>query len=60
MAYLTVGVFGTSQKKHEKRVPIHPVHLESIAEEIRRHLLFEKDYGLPFGFSNDRLAKLSP
>ena len=59
MSLLTVGVFGTSQKKHEKRVPVHPVHLEAIDEEIRRNLVFEINYGLPFGFSNDHLASLS-
>lgn len=59
MSLLTVGVFGTSQKKHEKRVPVHPIHLESIDEKVRRNLVFEADYGLPFGFSNDRLASLS-
>ena len=59
MSLLTVGVFGTSQKKHEKRVPIHPVHLESIDEVVRQNLVFETNYGLPFGFSNDRMASLS-
>ncbi len=59
MSFLTVGVCGTSQKKHEKRVPVHPIHLESIDKEIRRNLVFETNYGLPFGFSNEHLASLS-
>ena len=56
MQLLNVGVFGTSQKELEKRVPIHPDHLAEIDEEIRSHLLFEEDYGRPFGFSNDQIA----
>lgn len=59
MSILTVGVFGTSSKKQEKRVPIHPEHLGWIDEEVRPHLLFEEDYGLPFGMENDQLAALS-
>ena len=48
MSLLKVGVFGTSSKKDEKRVPIHPDQLEWIDEEIRQHLFFEENYGLPF------------
>ena len=59
MSLLTVGVFGTSQKKHEKRVPIHPIHLESLDEGTRGKLLFESGYGVPFGCSDDQLAGLS-
>ncbi len=58
MALLTVSVFGTSSKENEKRVPLHPDHLEWIEPEVRRHLTFEEDYGLPFGMSNDQLAEL--
>ncbi|MEO1257310.1 MAG: N(5)-(carboxyethyl)ornithine synthase [Bacteroidota bacterium] len=55
MSLLTVGVFATSQKKQEKRVPIHPAQLSWIDEEVRRHLVFEKDYGLPFGVSDEEI-----
>lgn len=59
MALLSVGVFGTSRKKGEKRVPIHPDHIAWLKEEVRKKLYFEKDYGLPFGMSNEQLAELS-
>ncbi len=59
MSLLTVGVFGTSRKKQEKRVPIHPDQLGWIDEEIRSHLFFEKGYGLPFGMSDTQIAKVS-
>jgi alanine dehydrogenase len=59
MTLLQAGVFGTSQKKYEKRVPIHPDQIKWIAEDVRKQLLFEKGYGLPFGMSDDKLAGLS-
>jgi len=59
MSLLTVGVFGTSRKKQEKRVPIHPDQLAWIDQEVRSHLLFEEGYGLPFGMNDDELATLS-
>ena len=59
MSLLTVGVFGTSRKKQEKRVPIHPDQLNWIDQEIRNNLFFEEGYGLPFGMNDEELAKLS-
>ena len=59
MSLLTVGVFGTSRKKQEQRVAIHPAHLDWIDEEIRGHLIFEKGYGLPFDVNDIELGKLT-
>lgn len=59
MSLLTVGVFGTSRKKQEKRVPIHPDQLDWIDREVRSHLFFEEGYGLPFGVNDVELATLS-
>ena len=59
MSLLTVGVFGTSRKKQERRVPIHPDHLDWIDKEIRSHLLFEEGYGLPFGMTDVELSAWS-
>lgn len=59
MSLLTVGVFGTSRKKQEKRVPIHPDQLGWIDQEIRNHLFFEEGYGLPFGMNDTELSALS-
>ena len=42
MAFLTMGVIGTSKKEDERRVPIHPEHLTRLPEQIRRQLIFEK------------------
>jgi len=59
MSLLTVGVFGTSKKKQEKRVPIHPDQLNWLDEEIRKQLFFEESYGVPFGMNDIELANLS-
>jgi len=49
----SLGVIGTSRKEDEKRVPIHPEHLSRIPQNIRKQLIFEKGYGLPFGIDDD-------
>lgn len=59
MALLTVGVFGTSSKEDEKRVPIHPDQLSWIEEGIRSHLFFEENYGANFGVEDSYIASLS-
>jgi alanine dehydrogenase len=53
---LTVGVFGTSKKKNEQRVPIHPKHLDWIDSKIRPNLYFEEGYGLPFFVEDKEIA----
>ncbi|MFQ3245908.1 MAG: N5-(carboxyethyl)ornithine synthase [Arenicella sp.] len=52
MSNQTFGVIGTSRKEDERRFPIHPDHLCRIPESIRRKLVFEEGYGLPFGVSD--------
>jgi alanine dehydrogenase len=59
MSLLTVGVFGTSKKKQERRVPIHPDQLDWVDQDIKNHLFFEKGYGLPFGMDDAELATIS-
>lgn len=56
---LTVGVFATSQKAQEKRVPIHPAQLNWVDEKLRSQLIFEENYGLPFGVKNEEIANAS-
>jgi alanine dehydrogenase len=53
MEKLSIGVIGTSRKKDEKRVPIHPDHLSRLPKEVRKQLIFEKGYGAPFGLDDD-------
>jgi N5-(carboxyethyl)ornithine synthase len=56
MSYLKFGVIGTSKKKDEKRMPVHPEHLPRLAEQIRHSLVFEEGYGAPFGIEDSEIA----
>ena len=51
-----LGVIGTSRKENEKRVPIHPDHLSRLSVDIRKRLIFEKGYGIPFGLKDEYFA----
>ena len=59
MALLKMGVIGTSKKEDERRVPIHPEHLKRFPEHIRRQLIFEKGYGLPFNIEDEEIIELT-
>ncbi|PCI02841.1 MAG: alanine dehydrogenase [Flavobacteriaceae bacterium] len=59
MQLLTIGVIGKSLKKNEKRVPIHPEHIERIPKELRKQITFEQGYGLRFGMDDNTVAQLS-
>ena len=56
MALLKMGVIGTSKMEDEKRVPIHPEHLNRLPEYIRKQLIFEKGYGIPFNIDDEEIA----
>ena len=56
---LRVGVVERSLKENEKRVAIHPEHIESIPKELRKQITFEEGYGLRFGMDDNTLAKLT-
>ncbi|HET6495201.1 MAG TPA: N(5)-(carboxyethyl)ornithine synthase [Thermoleophilia bacterium] len=57
MSDLTLGVVGSSRKEHERRVPIHPEHLQRLPERYRRQLVFEEGYGAPFGWSDAEISE---
>ncbi len=54
-----MGVIGTSKKEDERRVPIHPEHLNRLPEHIRKQLIFEKGYGKPFNIEDEVIAELT-
>lgn len=56
---LTVGVIGKSLKENEKRVAIHPDHIQLIPEEFRRQISFEKGYGDLFGMDDQSIAEMT-
>ena len=58
MDLLSAGVVATSLKQDERRLAIHPAHLERIDPVVRRQLFLERGYGERFGFSDDHLEPL--
>ena len=55
---LTLGVVARSRKPDERRLAIHPAHLERIAPELRSRTYLEEGYGEAFGFPDAQLAPL--
>jgi N5-(carboxyethyl)ornithine synthase len=54
---LKLGVIGTSSKKNERRIPIHPDHFARIPERLRRQLVFEEGYGASLGIEDEEIAR---
>jgi alanine dehydrogenase len=54
-----LGVIGTSKKEDERRIPIHPEHLERIPEHIRKEMVFEEGYGKPFGIEDSAISEMT-
>lgn len=55
---LTLGVLATSRKADERRLPIHPAHLERVDADLRAKLILERGYGLRFGIQDSELEPL--
>lgn len=55
---ITFGVVSTSRKTDERRLPIHPGHLERIDADLRERILLERGYGERFGLSDAQLEPL--
>ncbi|MGZ4661663.1 MAG: alanine dehydrogenase, partial [Arthrobacter sp.] len=55
---LTLGILASTRKPDERRLPIHPLHLDRITPEIREQLILEEGYGERFGVSDEHLASL--
>lgn len=53
----TIGVFGLSNKKNEKRIPLHPLLYEKIPDKIKPYLLFEDNYAQSLGVTNSYLRE---
>jgi len=58
MEQLSLGVFGTSRKENELRLPIHPRHLERIDPALRRSIFLERGYASHFGTTDEDLTGL--
>ncbi len=53
---LTLGVVGSSTKENEKRLPIHPDHLNRIPAALSDRIWFERDYGSNFAVPDSQFA----
>lgn len=56
---LKLGVIGRTGKENERRVPIHPHHLDRIDADVRASIYFECGYGANFGVSDAELSELA-
>lgn len=55
---MRIGVFKTSLKENEKRVPIYPGHIADLPSWMLNQLVFETGYGEDYGYSDDQLAEI--
>lgn len=53
---LKLGIMATTRKAFERRLPIHPAHVQRIDDELRPLVFLETGYGEAFGVSDDELA----
>lgn len=55
---MIAGIFKTSEKENEKRIPILPEHLKFIPDFYRPQLYFEEGYGNDYGISDHQIHGL--
>jgi alanine dehydrogenase len=53
---LSLGVLARSRKENERRLAIHPLHLEQVDAGVRRRIYLERGYGERFGMADEQLA----
>ncbi|MGO9281017.1 MAG: hypothetical protein ACLP3Q_26415, partial [Streptosporangiaceae bacterium] len=56
MDQLSLAVMARSRKENERRLPIHPLHVERIAADLRERVYLERGYGESFGVPDEQLA----
>ena len=56
MDQLSLGVMARSRKENERRLAIHPLHIERIEVGLRRRIYLERGYGERFGVPDEWLA----
>lgn len=55
---MRIGLFKTSLKENERRIPVYPEHLSRYPEDLRRKMVFESGYGLDYGYKDDLFEDL--
>ncbi|MCX2951365.1 N(5)-(carboxyethyl)ornithine synthase [Lentzea sp. NEAU-D7] len=56
MDQLSLGVIAQTHKENERRLPLHPLHLDRIDADLRGQIYLEHGYGESFGISDEQLA----
>jgi alanine dehydrogenase len=56
MDQLSLGVMARTRKENERRLAIHPLHIERIDAGQRRRIYLEHGYGERFGVPDEQLA----
>ena len=54
-ANLSLGVFASSRKENELRLPLHPQHLRRIPADLQRRIFLEEGYGERFGIPDEQM-----
>ena len=55
---LSLGVLARSRKENERRLPIHPSHIDRIDPALRQRIFLEHGFGEHFGATEETLAGL--
>ncbi|KAA1373713.1 N(5)-(carboxyethyl)ornithine synthase [Aeromicrobium fastidiosum] len=58
MDLLDLGVIAHTAKENERRLPLHPRHLDRLSDDVRPHVFLEEGYGESFGVTDDELRPL--
>ncbi len=58
MDQLSLGVVSRSRKENERRLAIHPQHIERVEADLRERIYLEHGYGEHFGLPDELLAPL--
>lgn len=56
---MRIGIFKSSLKENECRIPIYPEHLPRFPESLRSQMLFEINYGHDYGFTDEYILSHS-
>ena len=57
MDLLNLAVLARSRKEQERRLPIHPRHIDRIDGDLRQRLYLERGYGEQFGVPDEQLRQ---
>jgi alanine dehydrogenase len=49
---MKIGLFKTSLKENERRIPVYPEHLPHYPADLRRKMVFESGYGSGYGYDD--------